>query len=153
MNDIVKDQAARDAAAKVADYEHGWSAQIETEFAPKGLNEDTVRFISAKKNEPQWMLDWRLKAFRHWQTMPMPDWAKLNVPPIDYQDAYYYAAPKAKKKLESLDEVDPGFCASMKSSAFRWKNRKFWPGSKARARSRSMPCSIRSASPRLSVTS
>ena len=103
----VKDQAAHDAAAKVADYERGWSSAIETDFAPKGLTEDTVRFISAKKNEPEWMLDWRLKAFRHWQTMETPDWAKLNVPPIDYQDAYYYAAPKAKPKLSSLDEVDP----------------------------------------------
>ena len=103
---ILKDQAAHDAAAKVADYEHGWSAEIETDFAPKGLNEDTVRFISAKKNEPEWMLDARLKAFRHWLTMPMPDWAKLNIAPIDYQDAYYYAAPRAKPKLGSLDEVD-----------------------------------------------
>ena len=103
----LKDQAARDAAARVADYEHGWSADIETDFAPKGLSEDTVRFISAKKDEPEWMLEWRLKAYRHWLTMPMPDWAKLNVPPMDYQDAYYYAAPKAKAKLASLDEVDP----------------------------------------------
>ncbi|MEY4952378.1 MAG: hypothetical protein RL299_802, partial [Pseudomonadota bacterium] len=103
----IKDQAAREAAAKVADYEHGWSADIETDFAPKGLDESTVRFISAKKNEPEWMLDWRLKAFRHWQTMPTPDWAKLNIPPIDYQDAYYYAAPRMKPKLASLDEVDP----------------------------------------------
>ena len=103
----IKDQAAHDAALRVADYEHGWSSAIETDFAPKGLTEDTVRFISAKKNEPEWMLDWRLKAFRHWQTMETPDWAKLNVPPIDYQDAYYYAAPKAKPKLASLDEVDP----------------------------------------------
>ncbi|MEO0062199.1 MAG: Fe-S cluster assembly protein SufB, partial [Pseudomonadota bacterium] len=103
----LKDQAARDAASKVADYEHGWSADIETEFAPKGLDESTVRFISAKKNEPEWMLDWRLKAFRLWQTMPTPDWAKLNVPPIDYQDAYYYASPKKKPTLKSLDELDP----------------------------------------------
>ena len=103
----LKDQAARDAAASVADYEHGWSSDIETDFAPKGLSEDTVRFISAKKNEPEWMLDWRLKAYRHWLTMTPPDWAKLNVPPIDYQDAYYYAAPTAKPKLGSLDEVDP----------------------------------------------
>ncbi|MGL5838300.1 MAG: Fe-S cluster assembly protein SufB, partial [Sphingorhabdus sp.] len=109
MSDQVelKDQAAWDAAARVADYEHGWASDIETDFAPKGLNEDTVRFISAKKNEPEWMLEWRLKAFALWQTMTPPDWAKLNVPPIDYQDAYYYAAPKAKPKLESLDEVDP----------------------------------------------
>ena len=68
MNEMValKDQAARDAADRVADYEHGWSADIETDFAPKGLSEDTVRFISAKKNEPEWMLEWRLKAYRHW---------------------------------------------------------------------------------------
>ena len=107
MTELVKDQAAHEAAARVADYEHGWSSDIETDFAPKGLSEDTVRFISAKKNEPEWMLEWRLKAYRVWLEMPMPDWAKLNVPAIDYQDAYYYAAPKAKPRLASLDEVDP----------------------------------------------
>lgn len=103
----IKDQAARDAAAKVAEYEHGWSSDIEQEYGPKGLSEDTVRYISAKKNEPEWMLEWRLKAYRHWLTMPTPDWAKLSVPPIDYQEAYYWAAPKTKPKLGSLDEVDP----------------------------------------------
>ena len=109
MNDQVdiQDRDAREAAARAAEYEHGWSSEIETEFAPKGLNEDTVRFISAKKGEPEWMLEWRLKAFRLWQEMEAPDWAKLQIPPIDYQDAYYYAAPKAKPKLASLDEVDP----------------------------------------------
>ncbi|MFY7746273.1 MAG: Fe-S cluster assembly protein SufB, partial [Erythrobacter sp.] len=101
------DKEAREAAAKVADYEHGWSSDIETEFAPKGLTEDTVRFISAKKNEPEWMLEWRLKAFRLWQTMEEPDWAKVGYPPIDYQDAYYYAAPKKKIELDSLDDLDP----------------------------------------------
>ena len=103
----IKDQAAREAAARVADYEHGWSSDIEQEYGPKGLSEDTVRFISAKKDEPEWMLEWRLKAYRHWLTMPTPEWAKLNIPPIDYQEAYYWAAPKAKPKLGSLDEVDP----------------------------------------------
>ncbi len=103
----VKDQAARDAAARVADYEHGWSSDIEQEYGPKGLSEDTVRYISAKKDEPEWMLEWRLKAYRHWLTMETPDWAKLNIPPIDYQDAYYWAAPKTKPKLGSLNEVDP----------------------------------------------
>ena len=103
----IRDAEARAAAAKAADYEHGWSSDIEQEFAPKGLSEDTVRFISAKKNEPEWMLDWRLKAYRHWLTMTPPDWAKLNVPAIDYQDAYYYAAPKKKETISSLDEVDP----------------------------------------------
>ena len=103
----IKDQAAREAAARVADYEHGWSSDIEQEYGPKGLSEDTVRFISAKKDEPEWMLEWRLKAYRHWLTMPTPEWAKLQIPPIDYQEAYYWAAPKAKPKLGSLDEVDP----------------------------------------------
>ena len=103
----IQDHAAREAAAKAAEYEHGWSSAIETEFAPKGLSEDTVRFISAKKSEPEWMLDWRLKAFRHWLTMAEPNWAKIGYPAIDYQDAFYYAAPKAKPKLASLDELDP----------------------------------------------
>ncbi|WP_416830562.1 MAG: Fe-S cluster assembly protein SufB [Erythrobacter sp.] len=101
------DREAKQAAAAAAEYEHGWSADIETEFAEKGLNEDTVRFISAKKGEPEWMLDWRLKAFRLWQEMEEPDWAKVGYPPIDYQDAYYYAAPKKKPTLKSLDELDP----------------------------------------------
>lgn len=104
---VEKDQAARDAAARVADYEHGWVADIEQEYGPKGLSEDTIRFISAKKDEPEWMLEWRLKAYARWLEMTPPDWAKLNVPPIDYQDAYYWAAPKAKATLGSLDEVDP----------------------------------------------
>ncbi|WP_404710855.1 Fe-S cluster assembly protein SufB [Sphingomonas sp. MMS24-J13] len=94
-------------AAAEKTYEWGFTSDIEQEFAPKGLSEDTVRFISAKKGEPAWMLDYRLKAYRHWLTMESPDWAKLDIPPIDYQDAYYYAAPKEKPKLGSLDEVDP----------------------------------------------
>jgi Fe-S cluster assembly protein SufB len=89
------------------EYEYGFYTDIEQEKAPKGLNEDTVRFISAKKNEPEFMLEFRLKAFRFWQKMKTPDWAKLNIPPIDYQDAYYYAAPKKKDGPKSLDEVDP----------------------------------------------
>ncbi|TCD06625.1 Fe-S cluster assembly protein SufB [Erythrobacteraceae bacterium CFH 75059] len=105
------DAAARAAAARVAEYEHGWSSEIETEFAPKGLTEDTVRYISAKKGEPEWLLDWRLKAFRLWQTMDAPNWAKLNVAPIDYQDAYYYAEPKKKPELDSLDALDPAIKA------------------------------------------
>lgn len=102
-----RDQAARDAAARVAEYEHGWVADIEQEFSPKGLNEDTIRFISAKQEEPEWMLEWRLKAYHMWLTMTPPDWAKLEIPPIDYQDAYYWAAPKTKDGPKSLDEVDP----------------------------------------------
>jgi Fe-S cluster assembly protein SufB len=86
-------------------YKWGFETDIEMEFAPKGLNEDIVRFISKKKNEPQWLLDWRLKAFAIWQKMEEPLWAAVKYAPIDYQDAFYYAAPKAGPK--SLDEVDP----------------------------------------------
>ncbi len=88
-------------------YKYGFVTDIESETAPKGLDEDTVRFISAKKEEPDWLLQWRLRAFRHWLKMPEPKWAKVSFPPIDYQDAYYYAAPKAKDGPRSLDEVDP----------------------------------------------
>ncbi len=88
-------------------YKWGFETDIEMEFAPKGLNEDIVRFISAKKNEPAWLLEWRLKAFALWQTMEEPDWAAVDYPRIDYQDAYYYAAPKNKQGPKSLDEVDP----------------------------------------------
>ncbi|GAB5348689.1 Fe-S cluster assembly protein SufB [Alteriqipengyuania sp. 357] len=102
-----QDVEAREAAAKAAEYEFGWHSDIETDYAPKGLSEDTVRFISAKKQEPEWMLEWRLKAYRKWLTMEEPNWAKLGYPEIDYQDAYYYAAPKKKEELESLDELDP----------------------------------------------
>ena len=88
-------------------YKYGFVTDIESELAPKGLNEDIIRLISSKKEEPQWMLDWRLKAFATWQKMDPPDWAKLDIPPIDYQDIHYYAAPKAMDGPASLDEVDP----------------------------------------------
>ena len=88
-------------------YKYGFTTDIEADVAPKGLNEDIVRFISAKKEEPEWLLDWRLKAFRVWQTMEEPQWAAVSFPPIDYQDAHYYAAPKKKAGPKSLDEVDP----------------------------------------------
>jgi Fe-S cluster assembly protein SufB len=88
-------------------YKYGFTTDIESEKAPKGLNEDTIRFISAKKGEPEWMLEWRLQAFRRWLQMEEPKWAKVSYPPIDFQDAYYYAAPKQEAKYASLDEVDP----------------------------------------------
>jgi len=89
------------------DYKFGFITDIETDMAPKGLNEDIIRFISAKKNEPEFMLEFRLKAYRHWLTMKMPGWANLKIAPIDFQDIIYYAAPKKKKQLAGLDEVDP----------------------------------------------
>ncbi|MGV8996555.1 MAG: Fe-S cluster assembly protein SufB [Parvibaculaceae bacterium] len=88
-------------------YKYGFSTDIESERAPIGLSEDTIRYISAKKDEPQWMLDWRLEAYRRWLTMDEPTWAKVEYPPIDFQNAYYYSAPKQKAKLDSLDQVDP----------------------------------------------
>lgn len=89
------------------DYRFGFVTDIDTETIGKGLNEDVIRLISAKKNEPEFMLNFRLKAYRHWLKMKMPDWAYLKIPPIDYQDIIYYAAPKQQAKYESIDEVDP----------------------------------------------
>ncbi|GAA5540677.1 MULTISPECIES: Fe-S cluster assembly protein SufB [Brucella/Ochrobactrum group] len=91
----------------VDQYKYGFETTIEAEKAPKGLNEDIIRFISAKKNEPEWMLEWRLKAYERWLTMEEPSWARVDYPKIDFQDAYYYAAPKNQSGPKSLDEVDP----------------------------------------------
>jgi Fe-S cluster assembly protein SufB len=88
-------------------YKYGWSTDIESELAPVGLNEDIIRLISEKKSEPEWMLEWRLKAYHHWLKMQEPNWANITYPPIDYQAIHYYAAPKQQEALESLDEVDP----------------------------------------------
>src|SRR5947209_13580025 len=105
MTDDMRNREVQELVAR--DYEWGFVSDVEQEFAPKGLNEETIRFISAKKSEPEWMLDWRLKAYRAWLDMEEVTWAKLDIPEIDYQDAYYYAAPTAKPKLASLDELDP----------------------------------------------
>ena len=88
-------------------YEFGFETEIDTVFAPKGLNEDVIRFISDKKEEPKWLLDWRLDAFSRWLKMEEPNWSSLRYPKIDYQDAYYFSAPKETEKPKSLDEVDP----------------------------------------------
>ncbi len=88
-------------------YKYGFVTDIDVDLAPKGLSEDIVRLISAKKEDPAWLLEWRLRAYRHWQKMPEPEWAKVTFPPLDYQDAYYYAAPKLADGPKSLDEVDP----------------------------------------------
>ncbi|MEE2698604.1 MAG: Fe-S cluster assembly protein SufB [Pseudomonadota bacterium] len=89
-------------------YKYGFTTNLESETSPKGLSEETVRFISAKKDEPEWLLDWRLRAYRHWLTMSEPEWSKVSFEPIDYQDSYYYSAPKTVKDgPKSLDEVDP----------------------------------------------
>ncbi len=89
------------------EYKYGFVSDIESDSLPKGLNEDIVRIISAKKQEPEWLLEWRLKAFRHWQQMEEPNWANLKIAPIDYQDIIYYASPKKADGPKSLDEVAP----------------------------------------------
>ncbi|RMH53423.1 MAG: Fe-S cluster assembly protein SufB [Alphaproteobacteria bacterium] len=103
------DQETVDAVRSVgARYKYGWHTEIETDYAPKGLNEEIIRLISARKEEPEWMLEWRLQAYRRWLTMKEPTWAMIKHPPIDFQDQYYYAQPKSfRKKPKSLDEVDP----------------------------------------------
>lgn len=90
-----------------SEYKYGFVTDVETDEIPKGLNENTIKLISKKKNEPAWMLEFRLNAFEKWKTMEMPKWAHLNIPEIDYQDIIYYSAPKQKPKIESLDEIDP----------------------------------------------
>ena len=90
-----------------SDYKYGFTSDIETETIPKGLNEEVIRLISRKKEEPEWMLESRLKAYRHWLTMDLPTWAHLDIPPIDFQDIIYFASPKKRKKLDSIDEIDP----------------------------------------------
>ena len=100
MNETIQEIAKQE-------YKYGFVTNIESDVVPPGLNEDVVRLISEKKGEPEWLLDWRLKAFRHWLNMKEPTWANVHYPPIDYQASSYYSAPKQKKKLNSLDEVDP----------------------------------------------
>jgi Fe-S cluster assembly protein SufB len=102
---IDRKTVAATRALEADKYVEGFVTDIETEFAPKGLNEDTIRFISAKKNEPEWMLQWRLEAFLRWKEMEEPTWAMLHYPKIDYQDAYYYAAPKTGATYKSIDDV------------------------------------------------
>jgi Fe-S cluster assembly protein SufB len=102
------EQDTVDTVRAMGKYKYGWESDVETEFAPKGLNEDIVRLISAKKHEPEWMLEWRLAAFRRWEQMTSPDWAMLKIAPIDYQDQYYYAQPKGfDTRPKSLEDVDP----------------------------------------------
>ncbi|MEM1407744.1 MAG: Fe-S cluster assembly protein SufB [Bacteroidota bacterium] len=96
------------------EYEHGWTVDLDSDQAPKGLNEDIIRFISGKKEEPQWLLDWRLNAFRVWSDMQEPHWANVTFPAINYQDIIYYSAPKQKVQPKSLDEVDPELLETFK---------------------------------------
>ena len=97
-------------------YKYGFETAIESVKAPKGLDEDTIRYISARKNEPAWMLEWRLDAFERWKTMSEPTWARVDYPKIDFQDLYYYSAPKSTDGPKSLDEVDPELLETYKAA-------------------------------------
>jgi len=111
------------------EYKYGFTTDIEMEIAPKGLNEDIVRMISAKKKEPEWLLEWRLKAYRHWLTMPEPKWPNVRYPEIDFQDQYYYAAPKSlKERPKSLDEVDPQLLETYEKLGIPLKEREVLAG-------------------------
>jgi len=105
-------EAQKQVQDVTGEYKYGFVTDIDMDMAPKGLSEDVIRFISAKKEEPEWMLEWRLKAYHAWLKMDEPDWAKVNYPPIDYNDSYYFAAPKKKDGPKSLDEVDPELLAT-----------------------------------------
>ncbi len=109
-------------------YKWGFETNVEMEFAPKGLNEDIIRLISDRKEEPAWMLEWRLKAYAAWQTMQEPQWARVEHPPIDYQDIFYYAAPKKKAGPKSLDEVDPELLAMYEKLGIPLKERAILAG-------------------------
>src|SRR3982750_4011674 len=106
--DLVDDERSTIERTVLSDYKYGFVTNIEADEAPKGLSEDIVRFISAKKNEPEWLLEWRLKAYRHWLNMKEPEWANVHYPKIDYQNIIYYSSPKPKGDgPKSLDDVDP----------------------------------------------
>jgi Fe-S cluster assembly protein SufB len=115
-------------ALDVDKYKYGFETDIESEKAPKGLSEDTIRFISAKKDEPAWMLEWRLDAYRRWLTMDEPNWARVHYPKIDFQDMYYYAAPKTAGRPKSLDEIDPALLEMYEKLGVPLKERELLAG-------------------------
>ncbi|WP_108681268.1 Fe-S cluster assembly protein SufB [Methyloceanibacter sp. wino2] len=112
----------------VDQYKYGFVTDIESEKAPKGLSEDVIRYISAKKKEPEWMLEWRLEAYKRWKTMQEPTWARVDYPPVDFQDLYYYSEPKKKPALKSLDEVDPEILATYEKLGIPLKEQKMLAG-------------------------
>src|SRR5271157_4753909 len=107
MTTPVQDTIERVRGIDIDKYKYGFTTDIESVKAPKGLSEDIVRFISAKKGEPEWLLEWRLEAYRRWRTLEEPTWSRVHYPKIDYEDLYYYSAPKSSEGPKSLSEVDP----------------------------------------------
>ena len=126
----VKETVDTVAEIDLDNYKYGFTTDIEVDKAPKGLNEDIVRFISAKKDEPEWMLEWRLSAFRRWKKLEEPDWAAVNYPKIDFEDLYYYAAPKKKIELDSLDDLDPDILETYKKLGIPLKEQEILAGVK-----------------------
>ncbi|MFZ1070522.1 MAG: Fe-S cluster assembly protein SufB, partial [Methyloceanibacter sp.] len=126
----VQETVARVREIDVDKYKYGFFTDIESVKAPKGLSEDVVRFISAKKNEPEWLLDWRLEAYRRWLTMQEPTWANVHHPKIDYQDLYYYSAPKSTEGPKSLAEVDPELLETYAKLGIPLKEQKLLAGVK-----------------------
>ncbi|MCM5552564.1 Fe-S cluster assembly protein SufB [Pleomorphomonas sp. NRK KF1] len=124
----VKETVDQVLSIDVDKYKYGFVSDIESELAPKGLNEDIVRYISAKKDEPEWLTEWRLEALRRWQTMEEPTWARVDYPPIDFQDLHYYAAPKKTAGPKSLDEVDPGLLATYEKLGIPLKEQEILAG-------------------------
>ncbi len=124
----VKETVDQVLSIDVDKYKYGFVSDIESELAPKGLNEDIVRFISAKKDEPEWLTEWRLEALRRWKTMEEPTWARVDYPPIDFQDLHYYAAPKKTAGPKSLDEVDPALLDTYKKLGIPLKEQEILAG-------------------------
>lgn len=124
----VKETVDQVLSIDVDKYKYGFVSDIESELAPKGLNEDIVRYISAKKDEPEWLTEWRLEALRRWQTMEEPTWARVDYPPIDFQDLHYYAAPKKTAGPKSLDEVDPALLATYEKLGIPLKEQEILAG-------------------------
>lgn len=126
----IKETVDTVAEIDLENYKYGFTTDIEMVKAPKGLNEDIVRFISAKKDEPEWMLEWRLSAFRRWEKLEEPDWAMVDYPKIDFEDLYYYAAPKKKIELDSLDDLDPEILETYKKLGIPLKEQEILAGVK-----------------------
>ncbi len=126
----VKETVSQVAEIDVDNYKYGFTTDIEMDKAPKGLTEDIVRFISAKKKEPEWMLEWRLSAYRKWKKMEEPTWAMVQYPKIDFEDLYYYAAPKKKVELDSLDDLDPDILETYKKLGIPLKEQEILAGVK-----------------------
>ncbi len=139
----VQETIDRVRSIDIDQYKYGFETVIEMEKSEKGISEDVIRFISARKNEPEWMLEWRLDAYKRWLTMKEPEWARVEYDRVDYNDIYYYAAPK-RKGPESLDEIDPEILKTYEKLGIPLREVEALEGIAPERRSRSMRCSIRS---------